>query len=80
MTEEELIAKAVADGYPDKTEVCPADGCGAVFKNYHHFINCGRDPCPLSTGKTLFEHWAEMDAVERTKSERGLDANEAKTK
>jgi hypothetical protein len=34
LTEEERIAQAVSEGYPDIDQVCPADGCGVVFKNY----------------------------------------------
>lgn len=62
-TEQEKIEQAVAEGYPDVDEVCPNPSCGLVFKNYHHFIRCDRRPCPLSTGKTLFEHWAEGEAT-----------------
>jgi hypothetical protein len=60
MTEQEKIAQAVAEGYPDVDENCTA--CGVVLKNYHHFIACARRPCPMSDGKTMFERWAEMDA------------------
>lgn len=58
LTEREKIAQAVAEGCPDVDQVCPA--CDTVFKNYHHFIRCDRQPCPMSTGKTLFEHWDEI--------------------
>ena len=63
MTEEEKIAQAIAEGYPDKTEICPE--CGTVFRNYHHFIRCERRPCPMSTGKTLFEHWQELEDAQK---------------
>ena len=66
LTEAQKIAQAVAEGYPDVDETCSA--CGTVFKNYHHFIRCERKPCPMSTGKTLFEHWAELDAQKATES------------
>ena len=60
MTEQEKIAQAVAEGYPDKDETCPA--CGTVFKNYHHFIRCDRRPCPMSDGKgTIFERMAARE-------------------
>jgi hypothetical protein len=62
MTEQEKIAQAVTEGYPDKDETCPE--CKLVFKNYHHFIRCDRRPCPMSCGKTLFEMWAELDQAE----------------
>jgi len=59
LTEAQKIAEAVADGYPDEDTTCSA--CGVVFKNFHHFIRCNRKPCPMSTGKTLPEHWAEIE-------------------
>jgi hypothetical protein len=59
LSEQEKIAQAVAEGYPDVDEVCSE--CGTIFKNYHHFVQCDRRPCPLSTGKTLFELWKELD-------------------
>jgi hypothetical protein len=71
LTEEERIAQAVSEGYPDIDQVCPADGCGVVFKNYHHFIRCDRSPCPLSTGKTLFEHRAEIENAESSPAKAG---------
>lgn len=53
-TEEQKIAQAIAEGYPDVDENCPK--CGTVFKNYHHFVRCDRRPCPMSDGKgTLLE-------------------------
>ena len=61
LTEADKIAQAVAEGYPDKDETCPE--CKTVFKNYHHFIRCNRATCPMSTGKTLFQYWEEMDKV-----------------
>lgn len=60
-------AQAVADGYPDVDEVCPAEGCGTVFKNYHHFISCNRCQCPLSDGKTLFDRMRESLEMEGAK-------------
>lgn len=59
LTEEEKIFQAVADGYPDKDEVCPDPKCGMVFKNYHHFIRCDRLPCAMSTGKSVLDSIAE---------------------
>jgi hypothetical protein len=57
MTEEERIAEAVADGYPDVDEVCST--CKRVLKNYHHFLRCDVGDCPMKDGKgTLLEQWA----------------------
>lgn len=64
MTEEEKIAQAVSDGYPDVDEVCP--GCSAVFKNYHHLIRCERQPCPMSDGKNLLHQLFREEAPHGT--------------
>ena len=61
-TETELIAQAVAEGYPDVDETCSK--CQRVFKNYHHFLHCEEDACPMSCGKTLFELMDEASGVE----------------
>lgn len=47
MTEEERIAQAVTEGYPDVDENCSE--CGSVFKNYHHFVRCFSQTCPMKT-------------------------------
>jgi hypothetical protein len=63
LTEQEKIAQAVKDGYPDIDETCPK--CKRVFKNYHHFVICYERPCPMSTGKSLLDHWAESLEAEK---------------
>lgn len=49
MTEQEKIAEAVKEGYPDVDEQCPK--CKTIFKNYHHFIRCNEPNCPMGDGK-----------------------------
>lgn len=44
-TEADLVARAVADGYPDVTENCPH--CDAIFRNYHHWVRCDYGKCPM---------------------------------
>lgn len=59
MTEQEKIAQAVVEGYPDVDQTCSA--CQRIFKNYHHFIRCDNRPCPMSDGKgTLMEQLVEL--------------------
>jgi hypothetical protein len=71
MTEEERIAQAVAEGYPDVDQVCSE--CKTVFKNYHHFIRCDRRPCPMSDGKgTILEQM--IAALDQEKLRGGRDA------
>lgn len=50
-TEEDRVAEAVTQGYPDVVEKCAR--CGVSFRNYEHFIRCGLVPCPMSDGKGL---------------------------
>jgi uncharacterized Zn finger protein len=49
LTEDEKIARAVSEGYPDVDVKCSE--CGTVFKNYHHFIRCESKTCPMSDDK-----------------------------
>ena len=60
MTEEEKVAQAVSEGYPDVDETCAE--CQRVFKNYHHFVRCDSASCPMKSpgGKSLLEMWAEQ--------------------
>jgi hypothetical protein len=69
LTEQEKIAQAVEEGYPDVDETCPK--CGTVFKNYHHFILCPRGKeCPMSNGKgTILEQMLKADEEVRAKEE-----------
>lgn len=54
MTEEEKIAQAVSEGYPDVDETCPQ--CQTVFKNYHHFLRCDVAGCPMrGSGPSVLE-------------------------
>lgn len=61
-TEAELIAEAVAAGYPDVDETCKE--CGMVLKNYHHFINCNSATCPMADGNgTILQQWMKLKGI-----------------
>lgn len=65
MTEQERIAEAIADGFPNVDETCPDTHCARTFKNYHHFVRCDRSPCAMSDGKgSLLEQLTKSTEVE----------------
>ena len=58
LTEVEKIAQAVSEGYPDVDQKCSE--CGTIFKNYHHFILCDSETCPMVKDKrTIFVRMLE---------------------
>lgn len=59
--EQRLIAEAVAEGYPDVDQSCPDPECLRVFKNYHHYVRCDSETCPMKDGKgSLLEQIYEV--------------------
>lgn len=56
-TEQEKIAEAITDGFLDVDEACSK--CATVFKNYHHFVRCDENVCPMRSS-TNTKSVAEM--------------------
>lgn len=49
--QKKLHAEAIEQGYKDET--CPK--CNAFLPAHQHFVRCEVSPCPMKSGKSVFD-------------------------